>query len=544
MSEQATVSAVIQPRTAAQADASGRIPYRVWIGVTGHRGALDRAALSPRISHVLEQIRQRSPASKSTPLKLGIVSALAEGADRLVAMEVLKDPDSVLEAALPLPEEEYMGDFATASSRAEFQDLLSDAETIALMPQSESREAAYAEAGRYLLDRSDVVIALWDGQPSRGVGGTAEIVAEARARGLPLFCIRPSGSYDIYQEPVGRFPSTNFRECDDYNRAPVSRQLPNFVSEKSNEWLTAARAAALEDSALRPALDWILPYLGRADILARRYQRRFFRLGTGLFLIAFVAVTLAAFERIFLPDRPQLGLVEFALLLILLLTLLYGRHRRVQLRWIAYRSLAERLRIAFFLSLVAWGRTRTVIPDGTRPIDGGNDLIRRAWEEVWMRRPPQARSRTLAGSTKRFFASAWLGSQLAYYKRASQRHSRQDRLLTQLTWILFSFTLVAALFQGIGVLHSVWENGVLLAAGSLPALAAAFSGIRAEREHVRNAERFRRLGRDLEALRTRMDRATDDQVVRALAKAAEAVMLEEHRDWFGLMRFHDLDLHG
>lgn len=544
ISERAVASAVTrQPGVATQLDATGRIPYRLWIGVTGHREPLDDAALSERISHLLQQIRLRSPSSALTPLKFGIVSSLAEGADRLVAKEVLKDRDAVLEAALPLPPEEYVRDFSTTQSRTEFQELLSDAEMIAVMPQSESREAAYSEAGRYLLDRSDVVIALWDGEPSRGVGGTAEIVAEARARGLPLFCIRPSGSYDIYEQPPGRITTTNFHEHDDYNREQIGRQLPKFSSEKSSEWLTAARSVALEDLSLKPALDWILPYLGRADILARRYQRRFFMLGRALFLIAFLAVALAAFERIFMPDRPQIGLLEFALLLVLVLALLYGRHRRVQQRWIAYRSLAERLRIAFFLSFATWGRTRIVTLDGDRTIDAGNNWIRRAWEEVWMRRPPHARARALGGSTKRFFANAWIGSQLDYYRRASQRHSRQDRLLTHLSWILFSFTLLAALFDGIGVFHDLSQNLVLLAAASLPALAAAFSGIRAEREYVRNAERFRRLARDLEAVRVRMDRATDDQVVRALAKAAEAVMLEEHRDWFGLMRFHDLELH-
>jgi hypothetical protein len=34
-----------------------------------------------------------------------------------------------------------------------------------------------------------VLIALWDGQPSRGKGGTAEIVAYARQRGIPVVWI-------------------------------------------------------------------------------------------------------------------------------------------------------------------------------------------------------------------------------------------------------------------------------------------------------------------------------------------------------------------
>ena len=148
-----------------------------------------------------------------------------------------------------------------------------------------------------------------------------------------------------------------------------------------------------------------------------------------------------------------------------------------------------------------------------------------------------------SGAIQRFLASAWLGGQLEYYLRASQRHLRRDRALTRLVWAAFSLTLLAALLHGIGALRAIWGDAVLLAASCLPALAAAFGGIRAEREYRRNAERFTRLSRDLQVLKNRMEHAADDQTVRALAKATEALVLHEHYDWFSLMQFRDLELH-
>jgi hypothetical protein len=37
-----------------------------------------------------------------------------------------------------------------------------------------------------MLQASDVLLALWDGQAARGRGGTAQVVAEARELGLPV----------------------------------------------------------------------------------------------------------------------------------------------------------------------------------------------------------------------------------------------------------------------------------------------------------------------------------------------------------------------
>jgi hypothetical protein len=142
------------------------------VGVTGHRALAEPDDVRRRVDAVLDTI--------DAPLTG--VSSLAEGADRLVAQAVL-DRGGRLAVVLPLDAADYETDFADAASRAEFRRLLDAATAVTTMPPAATREDAYAAAGAAMLAGCDVLLALWDGEPGRGRGGTAEVVAAARAGG-------------------------------------------------------------------------------------------------------------------------------------------------------------------------------------------------------------------------------------------------------------------------------------------------------------------------------------------------------------------------
>src|SRR4030067_1734359 len=89
------------------------IPARIVIGVTGHRNLDNQPAIANAIRSAIDSIRQMVPPLRHTPLLLCVLSPLAEGADRLVAREVLKVPEAVLEVVLPLEKDGYMADFGT-----------------------------------------------------------------------------------------------------------------------------------------------------------------------------------------------------------------------------------------------------------------------------------------------------------------------------------------------------------------------------------------------------------------------------------------------
>ena len=50
----------------------------------------------------------------------------------------------------------------------------------------EDADAAYEHAGLVMLDRCEVLVAIWDGMHAQGQGGTGGLVAEARRRAMPV----------------------------------------------------------------------------------------------------------------------------------------------------------------------------------------------------------------------------------------------------------------------------------------------------------------------------------------------------------------------
>lgn len=158
-------------------------PLPVRVGVTGHRDLADPVAVAAEVDRILDVLA----GSGGRPLR--VVSSLAEGADRLVAHRVLARPGASLEVPLPLEPADYASDFATAESVREFNDLLVRADRVEVIPAStlldptSARDDAYARAGSAMVAASDVVLALWDGRPARGHGGTAGVVQEAIAAG-------------------------------------------------------------------------------------------------------------------------------------------------------------------------------------------------------------------------------------------------------------------------------------------------------------------------------------------------------------------------
>ncbi|MFV2019058.1 hypothetical protein [Micromonospora sp. LOL_023] len=76
--------------------------------------------------------------------------------------------------------------------RRAFDALLAQARSVSYACEV-SDDEAYAAVGRRVLDRCDLLFAVWDGSAG-GVGGTAEAVAAARRRGVAVEVIWPPGA--------------------------------------------------------------------------------------------------------------------------------------------------------------------------------------------------------------------------------------------------------------------------------------------------------------------------------------------------------------
>jgi hypothetical protein len=171
------------------------------IGVTGHRDLRDQdvPTLEREVAAIIERLRHDYlHGDGETPII--VLSALAEGADRLVARVALAQ-GARLVAPMPMPIDEYRRDFEPglkAGNAAEFDALLAQAiaaPVVAFTPgnslaavraDASRREEQYRAAGLFIAQHANVLIALWDGDGSAmRAGGTAEVVAFKR-RGIPL----------------------------------------------------------------------------------------------------------------------------------------------------------------------------------------------------------------------------------------------------------------------------------------------------------------------------------------------------------------------
>ena len=533
----------------------GRIPFTLRIGVTGHRLLEDPSSLRPAIQQAIGRIKQLAGDIQDTSLVLVVVSALAEGADRLVAREVLAEADSRLEAALPLPGEEYLDDFKQPESKQEFQELLGQASDCWIAPGGGSREEAYEQAGHYVVKRSDALIALWDGEPEKGRGGTAAIVGYARERDVPLVWVKTKGDPPAVAAEL-RTKRADVIELaalklDEYNTSVIKALDLQSEARKERGRLIPDATAGSDPDPLRRACEkaagWLLPYYVRADAVAVRLQNHFRALSSAIFVLAAAAVSLVAVQVSFLPDLNWLAVFEILLLVGLLAIWWLSRRWRLHERWISYRYLAERLRSSYFLALAGTGDRRDQPARLAYLSDPSEDWIQRALEEVTALRP-RIDTRALAvRSVRDYLNQHWIGSQVSYHEKTASRNSTWDQRLTWVTALLFGVTVVAALLHmlGVGKLgshESKWAELFIVLSISVPAIGAAVHGIGALRQFRRHSDRYRRMVGLLARLQLQMSQATSLEQVREVAAETEQVMREENSDWFGVVRFHDMEL--
>ncbi|WP_214103041.1 hypothetical protein [Acrocarpospora catenulata] len=118
------------------------------------------------------------------------ISCLAPGADQIFAETVLA-LGGRLEAVIPSLD--YADDLPD-HAKATFELLLGQAETVHSLRYPVATPAVYKAANDTMLDLADALVAVWDGRPARGEGGTAEVVGDARRRAIRVEILWPNGS--------------------------------------------------------------------------------------------------------------------------------------------------------------------------------------------------------------------------------------------------------------------------------------------------------------------------------------------------------------
>ena len=161
---------------------------RIRVGVTGHRphrlGKADLLRLDQVLETVLTVLANQT--GRETPV---LLTGLAEGADQIAAQKALSLGYELV-AVLPRSQASYEEDFGSPVSLEAFRRLYAEASVTEELPTDEwSPDHGYAALGRRLVELSSMLLAIWDGQPTGGPGGTAHVIEMAGEEGLPILWI-------------------------------------------------------------------------------------------------------------------------------------------------------------------------------------------------------------------------------------------------------------------------------------------------------------------------------------------------------------------
>jgi hypothetical protein len=152
------------------------------IAISGHRG------LPVGVQANVDQAIRAALAGQHEVTGL---SCLADGPDQIFACAVL-DHGGQIEAVVPAA---LYRDGLPAGAHAEYDRLLACAVQVHRLPFIQSTSEAHMAASELMIKRADQLWAVWDGQPARGYGGTADVVTAARDKGLPVRVMWPHGAH-------------------------------------------------------------------------------------------------------------------------------------------------------------------------------------------------------------------------------------------------------------------------------------------------------------------------------------------------------------
>lgn len=549
-------------------DRPPKAPLAFRVGVAGHRpdrlqGA-DMATLGQVIRSVLiavaEEVRdvgqEHAPLFAEGPVQLRAVSPLAEGVDRLFADQAL-DLGWELCCVMPFPQAEFEQDFAPpaaleSDSLARFRGLLARAEQVAALTRFEldgsraDAPGAYWASGTVILNQSDLLIVVWDGDRRAHRGGTEHILDEARRRGVPTIWIQAQNPHSWQRLHSSKAPSDGpgdgaairrvvrqALELPSSAAAPgpsvptrtrgpevLRRRLERFYRERTPiSWRSALRPvsrgglADLEGDGLgstvsgprSPRLrapmahaDLLRPHYAWPDRLAVMYSKRYRNAYSLAYGLAAFAVAMALFPIAMGWPGLSFGAGVFTVLELLaigavLLVVLWGRRSSWHDRWLDYRLAAELVRHLRLASPVGGPMPSTQVSAHL----AGYGAPGSTWMDWYVRGVSRAYGLPNAVVDRRHLQDCLveleelLSEQKRYHrKRAGRCHTVEHWLhvggLTSL-----ALTLLACCLH---LFHLGFSAEVLTSiSGFLPALGAALAGIS-------NQGEFRRVSKRSEAM--------------------------------------------
>jgi hypothetical protein len=550
---------------------AGALPRPVMalhVGVTGHRelpGA-DIDGLRAAAACLFRKLRAEAlallaadqtlavPLYAPTPPLLRCVCGMAEGADSILAEAALEE-DWQLVALLPFAPDTFAADFAGAALDR-FHRLLARANVVCALDGDRTSDHAYADVGDQVVEQSDILLTIWNGQRAQGLGGTGDVVRHALQAGVLVAELPPVGvpalswlgttDADITAmlravllPPVSSdgFPQACFSDVPrgDVWAPMVLRAYDRLVTLGFTPSAPELPGPVASD----PEAGGLASTFRAADQLATEYAARYRAAGLmryGLILPA----TLASLVGWYGTDwmQPIGNLVDFVVLLFVVLFSTRGGWEPAHRRFLMYRTLAEYIRnVRLLIPLRAtvqmpgaaahearaadwtswYGRAATR-QDGIRP--ASFDAARIADAVVLVRGAAESQVRFLLQRAARFDAIA--------------ARLRQIGVALSIAGVAFSGVRAVLLLAGVGPSAVRAFNELALV---LPAMAPVFLGLLSFNEYTKLATRYRSVAIALNVQIAALDGAQPHRAaVLPIARRIAEVMLAERDDWRQLMQ--------
>lgn len=430
---------------AMQAWFGGRIP--IVVGTVGHRDlSTTDKAIAKAVRRECRLLRKKH---RDSPFL--VLSGLAEGADRLIAGIAMEELGAALIAVLPFPAADFCADFKTEASRQEFLSFIgrSSATFDVHLPSDEQwkqpggmRDAQYARVGALIAEQSQILLALWDGRPARGVGGTADVVGWFERGCAPSEYSLYAGDLSLFDPPqpglsIRIDPETGEREI--HNAPPRTRRYGlrrssgiNDILRRTNIYNRDVRRKAASrvdrtplvpsDVLSRVPITEASTAFEEADALAIYYAKRVRLADSVLYSLALVAVF--AFSSI--DAKPLASWAFLGVMAVMLLVAAHVWGRSLDTKFLEYRSLAEAMRILFFWRML--GLQRQV---WLSYLSKHGTVVRwlrhavRALEFTQDRRLSFTNNSVSSEELNKIATEHWIDVEIRYFKRATAKCTRR-----------------------------------------------------------------------------------------------------------------------
>ena len=484
-----------------------QLPVFHVVGFTGHRHLDAPEKVEAAIRETLTGLRTTGA------VEWLALSSIAEGSDIIFA-RAAQAVGMGWEAILPLPPAEFRRDFNEHSWR-QVETLLAEAEHVRVISDRPAREDSYLDCGMETVNGCDVLVAVWDGQPARGRGGTAEIVAYAREMGRPLILI-DANTLDVRRENFERLQLGN-RHLAALNAFPA---------------VAATNAASSPDDGRQR----VLAFHEKVDHAATHGAPHFRRLITITVALHVIATALAAATVAFDLHAAALPWGKLACLIGAMAVAIIVRNHHERHDWVRARLAAEITRSA----LATWG-----LPRSLRLFDdfdwAGLEPLRRSLD-VLQRRSTRVRAASFDEFKQRYLTER-IDGQLRYFGR---QLSRAEPLLRRLRLGFTVSSVLAIVFTTGYALHTVadkpahaWIQDAVFEFGPivLPVLAAGFISLISINDLHRRVARYHEMRVRLEAARKEAAFVQTWGSLERVISKAERALLQEVFEWHSITSF-------